>query len=198
MTTKQKLELRRSELRSRLAEIAGLDELTDEIRTESKAAGNRVCTDLETKYRAALAFRAGQRQSCDETVDDPSGEQKLRSGWSLERANPWSTISRSPSSQNEVASGSPEAELRSELLGKNALPGHVPLAVLAPSAMEDRKRETRATDAATVTLPPPCAMSEPCRSQIIRRDVRAWSATQFPRHLVCPQSESASRPVFRT
>ncbi len=83
MTTKQKLELRRSELRSRLAEIAGLDKLTDEVRTESKQLESEFA-DLETKYRAALLSE--QEKETRAAVDDPGGEQKALRRL-LERAN---------------------------------------------------------------------------------------------------------------
>ena len=42
MTTKQKLEIRRSEIRSRLGEIAALDDLTEETRTEQTGTAARV------------------------------------------------------------------------------------------------------------------------------------------------------------
>ncbi len=53
MTARQKLELRRSEIRSRLNEISGIEDLTDEIRTESDQLGTEY-RDVETKWRAAV------------------------------------------------------------------------------------------------------------------------------------------------
>ncbi len=167
MTTKQKLELRRSEVRSRLAEIAGLDELTDEIRTESKALETEFA-DLETRYRAALLSEQDNGK-LDET--DTKG-RKLRS--LVKRASLVSYLSESVR-QNEVRSGSAEAELRSELLGKNAQPGQVPLAVLAPEVVKERKRETRATDTATDVG----AIGIPNRQNQIIRRVFSQSATSF-------------------
>ena len=56
MTNRQRLEIRASEIRQRLKEIAGLDgdALTDEVRTESDALQTEY-RDTETKLRAAIA-----------------------------------------------------------------------------------------------------------------------------------------------
>ena len=53
MTEAQRLELRASEIRSRLNEIAGTDELTDEIRQESDRLGTQY-RDVEVRRRAAI------------------------------------------------------------------------------------------------------------------------------------------------
>lgn len=53
MTTKQKIELRLSQVRSRLNEIAGLSELTTETREEA-ATLEAEYSDLETRHRAAI------------------------------------------------------------------------------------------------------------------------------------------------
>ena len=82
MTNRQKLEIRRSEVRSRLAEIAGLDELTDEIRSESKALEAQF-SDLEVQYRAAVISE--QEKETRKAVE-PDAEQKALNRL-LERAN---------------------------------------------------------------------------------------------------------------
>ena len=58
MTTEQKINLRLSEVRSRLNAIAGVDTLTDEVRTESRALENEY-SDLETRHRAAIIGSGG-------------------------------------------------------------------------------------------------------------------------------------------
>ena len=59
MTTAQKLEIRRSEIRQRLNEIAGLegDAFTDEVRTEADTL-TKEFRDVETKWRAATVAEA--------------------------------------------------------------------------------------------------------------------------------------------
>ena len=53
MTKAQKLQLRQSEVRQRLGEIAGMDELTDELKAEERKLTGEL-SDLETRFRAAL------------------------------------------------------------------------------------------------------------------------------------------------
>ena len=63
MTNSQKLELRASEIRQRLNEIAGMDDLSDDVRAES----DRLTTEyaaVETRRRAAIiAESAGPSRS---------------------------------------------------------------------------------------------------------------------------------------
>ena len=53
MTTKQKIELRLSKVRTRLNEIAGMDELTPEVREEAGSLESEY-SDLEVRHRAAI------------------------------------------------------------------------------------------------------------------------------------------------
>ena len=62
MTTKQRIELRLSKVRSRLNEIAGLDELNDETRTEADALETEY-TNLETQHRAAIIAEADEERA---------------------------------------------------------------------------------------------------------------------------------------
>ncbi len=62
MTTKQKIELRLSKVRSRLNEIAGLSELTPEIREEA-ATLEAEYSDLETRHRAAIISEGEAEQA---------------------------------------------------------------------------------------------------------------------------------------
>ena len=145
MKTSQKLSLKLSETRERLNHIGTLegDDYSPEVRAEEQKLQESYPT-LERRYRSALIGEGGQDNGkLDQT--DTKG-RKLRS--LVGKASLVNYLSESVT-QNEVRSGSAEAELRSELLGKNAQPGQVPLAVLAPSAMDKPKRQTRATDTAT-------------------------------------------------
>ncbi len=53
MTTTQKIRLRLSKVRQRLNEIAGIDDLTDEIRTEAESLQGEY-RDLETRHQASI------------------------------------------------------------------------------------------------------------------------------------------------
>ena len=69
MSDRLKLELRRSEIRQRLGEIAGTETLTDELRTEA-ATLHAEMGDLEIRYRAAVqSEEEAQRQAGAELPD---------------------------------------------------------------------------------------------------------------------------------
>ena len=63
MTARQKLEVRASEIRQRLNEVAGLegDGLTDEIRTESDGLQTEY-RDVETRLRAAIVAESEEAE----------------------------------------------------------------------------------------------------------------------------------------
>ena len=168
MTLLQQLALKRSRCREKLSAIAGKDTLDDTDLATQKSL-EKEWRSLEAQHRSAL-IAEGEKDNTKLDQTDTKG-RKLRS--LVQKASLVKYLSES-ASQNEVGSGSPEAELRSELLGKNAQPGHVPLAVLAPEVVEKR-RKTRAdvsTDVAdTVAIPN--------RQNMIIRRVFAQSATQF-------------------
>ena len=79
MTTSQKLQLRASEIRTRLTEIAGLDgdALTDEIRTESDTLVTEY-RDTETRMRAAIVAEDSDRQAAELRLhpDAPDAETR--------------------------------------------------------------------------------------------------------------------------
>ena len=76
MTNRQKLEIRSSEIRQRLNEVAGLegDALTDEIRSESDTLQTEY-RDVETKLRAAIVADGGSEDTQGNEVD---AEQRER------------------------------------------------------------------------------------------------------------------------
>ena len=79
MTISQTLQLRASEIRTRLTEIAGLDgdALTDELRTESDALVSEY-RNVETRTRAALVAEDEDRQAADLRLhpDAPDAETR--------------------------------------------------------------------------------------------------------------------------
>ena len=80
MTPKQKIELRRSEIRQRLAEISGLegDAYTEEIRTEESGLQSEYA-GTETRLRSAmLAEGAEQEQREAQFEDAPDAEMRER------------------------------------------------------------------------------------------------------------------------
>ena len=68
MTTTQRLQIRASEERSRLAELAGLDELDEGLRAELGTLGT-THQDTESQLRAAIAVDGDPPQAGDPTVD---------------------------------------------------------------------------------------------------------------------------------
>ena len=75
MTLTQRLTIRTSEQRSRLAELAGLDELTDEQRAELGTLGTEH-QDTEAQLRAAIASAPDADPTVDPTVD-PEVRERL-------------------------------------------------------------------------------------------------------------------------
>ena len=75
MTTKQKIELRLSEVRSRLNEIAGVEgeAFTDEIRNESTALQTEYA-DLETRHRAAIIAEDDEQRAAEGEFGSGGGE----------------------------------------------------------------------------------------------------------------------------
>ena len=75
MTTQQRLQILASTQRSRLAELAGLDELTPELRAELDTLGT-THQDTESQLRAAIAADGDATQGGDPTVD-PEVRERL-------------------------------------------------------------------------------------------------------------------------
>ncbi len=104
MTASQRIRVRLSEVRSRLNEIAGIDDLTDEVRTESETLQTEYA-DLETRHRAAIVGE-GEEETREVHPDAEMRERiELRSKASL--TNYFMSAAR-----GRLASG-PEAELQS-------------------------------------------------------------------------------------
>ena len=83
MTTAQKLQLRASEIRARLSEIATMpdDGMTDEIRTETdKLTGEY--RDVELRNRAAIVAEDAEREEAETRggADGPDAETRAPDG----------------------------------------------------------------------------------------------------------------------
>ena len=72
MTTAQKLAIRASEIRGRLAQLAGVDELDDETRSELETL-RKEYTDVETRAQAAIVSEAPPIETRHRT--DPEGSE---------------------------------------------------------------------------------------------------------------------------
>ena len=73
MTTLQKLELRRSEIKSRLGELAALDTLTDEQKAETDRL-TKEFQEKETQYRAAVIAKGERAQTWEFGNDGEAAE----------------------------------------------------------------------------------------------------------------------------
>ena len=79
MTNKQKIELRLSEVRTRLNEISGLegDDLSDEVRAESASLQTEFA-DLETRHRAAIVAEGEQSTETRQEETEDTEERERR------------------------------------------------------------------------------------------------------------------------
>ena len=136
MTTKQKIELRRSEVRSRLSEIAGLegDTLTSDIGTERDGLMTELSAS-EPQLRACIAAEDGDSRL--------RGDQAGRDGESAELRALRGRVSignflNEAASGNPLKENSPEAEFRAAVLPGVGM-GYLPLRALAdPNESEHR------------------------------------------------------------
>ena len=76
MTLTQRLTIRTSEQRSRLSELAGLDELTDEQRAELGTLGTEH-QDTEAQLRAAIASAPDEANAAIDQAVDPEVRERL-------------------------------------------------------------------------------------------------------------------------
>ena len=126
MTNTQRIQLRLSEVRSRLNEIAGLegDSFTVEVRSESEKLTTEY-RDLETQHRAAIiADGETETRAASDFADDGEGRE-IRA--LTKRASLGAYLS---GAAREVTASGAEAELRAALdLGGD----QIPIDVLLPS-----------------------------------------------------------------
>lgn len=138
MTNLQKIQIRQSEVRERLNELSGMDSLTDEQGTELEKLSNEF-QDLEKRFRAAVLAEPETTPALDKP-DGEGAETRALVGRSKLSAFLTEVVSGQP-----LAGSSPEAELRSSLLGESAQPGFVPWAMIAPEVRVDAATSAPAT-----------------------------------------------------
>ena len=142
MTTKQRLELRASEIRTRLNEIAGLegDAFTDAVRTESDKLTNEY-RDVETRIRAATIAEDAEADAKTTDTTDPETRERLelRNKAAVGRFLAAALAGRIPDGA--------EAEYGAAC---GAVPGAVPLEIFE---MDRPRPETRAAGDAVTPAP---------------------------------------------
>ena len=138
MIHSQKLELRRSLVRQRLAELSGVDELDDAMRDETDKLTTE-WTDLETRHRAAIISEGEDEASRAETFESTDGEyREIRS-----RANLGAYLGAAAAGTG-VTPGSPEDELNGALEVRSSGGGvPIPWAMLEAGRGPVEARETR-------------------------------------------------------
>ena len=144
MTDRQKLEIRASEIRSRLNEIIGIEgNLPAEIRTESDTLRTEL-TDVETRYRAALA---AETEETRETVVTEGREECERE--SLRRRASLGRYLAAAVEQRGVDG------VEAEYAAACACAGKVPLGLFDPDvpAAAEARAVTPGVDAVAVTQP---------------------------------------------
>ena len=142
MTDRQKLEIRSSEIRQRLNEIAGLegDGLTDEVRAESDQLTTEY-RDVETRLRAAIA--AEQTEERTEEIDAEERERReLRGRSALHRF------------VGSAITGAAVDGAEAEYAAAEGCPGLVPLTMFGPTTEQRAALHTRAVEQRAVTEAP--------------------------------------------
>ena len=138
MTAKQKVELRRSEIRERLGELAAADgeQRTEETETEQRALLTEL-KESEPRLQAAIA--------AEESDANKRGEQRTGDGETAEYRGLVERVRLSAyvhEAQKQVALDGAEAELRSAVFGTNARPGLVPWeALLLPERRTEERQD---------------------------------------------------------
>ena len=145
MTDLQRIELRQSQVRERLNEIAGIVELTDEQRAEAASLESEY-TDLETRYRAATIAASDAHESRQAgTATDGEGAEIRQ----LREAARLGAYLEAAGGGGQLPAG-PEADLNAALEIRAQTPGAVavPWAVLdTPGPVEIRQDAVTDTSA---------------------------------------------------
>ena len=159
MKTTVKVAVRMSEVRQRLNEIAGLEDLDDEVRSEAEALGNEY-TDLEVRHRAGLRAEADGETVTEEPPVDPDLAE-------LESRAALSGI------LSGIMSGRGPAGAERELQDHLKLGGdQVPLALLRPT----EARTTGQTPAPSTVG----AMQQPIIDAVFPRSASAYLGVRMP------------------
>ena len=167
MTDSQKHQIRASEIRTRLAEIAGLadDALTDEIRTEADKLGGEY-RNVETRHRAALVSEDAELRAAEIGRGTDDADAETRALRDLQSRVSFGAFLRA------FADGAQVGGAEKELAEHRGLVGNaVPWDCLLPPAGAGRV-ELRAD----VVTPAPASGNPTSPAQIVQR-VFARSAT---------------------
>lgn len=157
MTARQKLELKRSELRKKLAELAGLPEPTAEQLTEIETRSKEF-QSVETQWQA-LVLSEGDDKGNLETREEPEDSE----GKEIRELRGKVSLSGYIAEALEQRSAEPVDEYRAAVLGDEGnVPGKVPWEMLLPPDPEPL--ETRA-----VTPVADSAVSAGTRASVLER-----------------------------
>ena len=136
MTNLQKVTLRASEIRGRLSELGGINDQTDETRSEIESLRNEY-KDVEIRSQALIV--AGDEPVVTETRED----KKLS-----ELEGQCSVSNFLMEAVTDKRMDGPDLEYRQEILGSNADTGLMPINLLADTPLETRA-VTPVADSAT-------------------------------------------------
>lgn len=159
MKTTVKVAVRMSEVRQRLNEIAGMEDLDDEVRSEAEALGNEY-SDLEVRHRAGLRAEADGETVTEAPPADPDMAE-LESRAALSGILSGIMSGRGPAGA--------EAELQAEL---NLGGDQVPLALLRPT-----EHRTAGQTPAPSTVG---AMQQPIIDAVFPRSASAYLGVRMP------------------
>ena len=147
MTARQEIELRRSEIRQRLGEIAALatEQRTAEIEGEQRTLMDEL-RGTEPRLQAAIAAEEGDERLRGEqrTLDGETAEYR-----GLCERSRLSAFFHEARTQSPLGGETAEAELRAAVLGANARPALVPWEMLLPRGPRPLGREEQRADAST-------------------------------------------------
>ena len=149
MTPKQKIEIRRSEIRARLGEIAGLegDKITEKV-TEERGKLLTELTASEPQLQAAIAAEETETRHRGDQADGDGEKAEERALHSKASAGAFIAEALTGIPAKDA---SPEAEYRAAVLKEGQdRPGRMPLRLLAPADAPDTRRPVeRRADVAT-------------------------------------------------
>ena len=168
MTTAQKLAVRLSEVREKLNQLSGKDELTDEEQSEMRTVSGEYPA-LEARHRAAMIGESAEEAAAGDTDTDPGdGEDRER-----RELRSRSRLSRYVGA---ALDGVPVDGAEAELSAAAGCPGSVPLELFEARA-DTGDPERRAVTPAPATTDENLAGIVPA---IFDRSAAAWLGIEMP------------------
>ena len=179
-------ERRAIKIKQRLREIEGIDELTDEIRSESDALQTEL-TDVELRRAAALATEGDPDETREVTIDSEEREALEIRGRSTLGRYMGAAITDQPVNGAEA-----------EYAEARGCPGYMPLDMTGPTMEQRQAAFHRASEHRAVT-PAPVDSSlphthAPIVPAVFNRSAGAWLGVEQP----TAQTGVASYPVLST